>query len=84
MPRKNNKLTEYEIATLCQQITMIVKAGLPTYYGISILYEEEKDTCKKELLGQIYKPMEHGASLYEAISQTNAFPHYMVYMLHIG
>lgn len=84
MFRKNNKLTEAEISAFCQQVNMIVKAGLPTYYGISILHEEEKDPETKELLGQIYAPMEQGASLYEAIAETNAFPEYMLQMVHIG
>lgn len=84
MFRKNNTLTQAEIASFCQQINMIVKAGLPTYYGISILMEEEKDPETKSLLAQIYEPMEKGTSLYHALSQTDAFPEYMLHMLHIG
>ena len=84
MFRKNNKLTEAEISAFCQQVNMIVKAGLPTYYGVSILHDEEKDPETKEFLAQIYAPMEQGASLYEAISLTGAFPDYMLQMVHIG
>ena len=36
MFRKNNMLSDAEISSFCQQINMIVKAGFPTYYGISI------------------------------------------------
>ena len=84
MFRKNNIMAEAEISAFCKQINMIVKAGLPTYYGISILHEEEKDPTTKALLGQIYEPMELGASLHEALSQTKAFPEYMLQMIHIG
>lgn len=84
MFRKNNALTQAEIAAFCQQVNMIIKAGLPTYYGISILHEEEKDPETKELLGQIYTTMEQGISLYEALLETHAFPDYMLHMVHIG
>ena len=84
MFRKNNTMTEAEISAFCKQINMIVKAGLPTYYGISILYEEEKDPATKALLAQIYAPMELGSSLHMALSNTHAFPEYMLQMIHIG
>ena len=84
MSRKNNKLTEAEISAFCKQVNMIVKAGLPTYYGISILHDEEKDPDTKLFLEEIYNTMEEGASLYEAISKTGAFPGYMLQMVHIG
>lgn len=84
MFRKNNIMTEAEISAFCKQINMIVKAGLPTYYGISLLHEEEKDPATKALFGQIYAPMELGSSLYEALSETAAFPEYMLQMIHIG
>lgn len=84
MSRKNNLLTEAEISSFCQQINMIVKAGLPIYYGVSILRDETKDPETKELLTKIYEPMELGSSLYDAISETGAFPDYMLQMVHIG
>ncbi len=84
MFRKKDTLTEAQISVFCKQINMIVKAGLPTYYGISLLHEEERDPETRELFARIYTPMEQGASLYEAISATNAFPDYMLQMIHIG
>lgn len=84
MFRKNNMLSEAEISSFCQQIHMIVKAGFPIYYGISILQEDATDEDTKKLLTQIYTPMEQGASLYEALSGTNVFPAYMQQMIRIG
>lgn len=84
MFRKNNLLTEAEISAFCQQINMIVKAGLPIYYGISILRDESKNPETREWLSKIYEPMEQGSSLYDAISEIDAFPDYMLQMIHIG
>lgn len=84
MFRKNNLLTDAEISSFCQQINLIVKAGLPTYYGISIIRDEAPDDNTKTLLTKIYEPMEKGATLYAAMSDTGVFPNYMLEMVHIG
>ena len=84
MWRKNNMLSEAEISSFCQQINMILKAGFPIYYGISILRDDTTDEETRELLTKIYKPMEAGAGLYEAISATDVFPNYMLQMIRLG
>ena len=84
MSLKQKLLSESEISTFCQQIGMIVKAGLPTYYGISILRDEATDDFTKEFLEKIYEPMEQGVTLGDALAATNAFPEYMVDMIRLG
>lgn len=77
-------LSESEISAFCQQVGMVVKAGLPTYYGISILRDEAEDEFTREFLSTIYEPMEKGVTLGEALGNTNAFPAYMVDMIRLG
>ena len=84
MFRQRNLLTEAEISSFCQQINMVVKAGLPIYYGISIIRDETTDERTKDLLTRIYEPMEKGSTLYSAIFDTGVFPDYMLQMVHIG
>ena len=60
MSQKKQILSDAEISAFCQQIGMIIKAGLPTYYGISILRDEASDEHTKEFLNSIYEPMEKG------------------------
>lgn len=84
MPFHKNELSQMEIAAFCQQIAMVINAGLPTYYGISILRDEAADEVTRQLLGEIYTPMENGAPLYEAIEKTGQFPGYMVHMIELG
>ena len=84
MSRKNKILTEAEISSFCQQINMIVKAGLPTYYGVSILRDEAVNETSRKLYAQIYEPMEKGATLYEALLPMEVFPEYMLEMIHVG
>ena len=84
MLRKNNILTEAEISSFCQQINMIVKAGLPTYYGVSILRDEAINETTHQLYEKIYEPMEKGATLYAALLPLGVFPEYMLEMIHVG
>lgn len=81
---KRNPLTQAEISAFCQQIVMVIRAGLPTYYGVSILRDEAPDEQTAALLSRIYEPMENGASLYEALRSTGVFPSYMLHMIHLG
>lgn len=84
MSYKHKTLSESEISVFCQQISMVIKAGLPTYYGISILRDEASDTFTRDFLNQIYEPMEKGVTLGEALADTRAFPEYMVDMIRLG
>ena len=81
MSRKNKLLSEREISYFCQQINMIIKAGLPTYYGISILRDSTTDVETQKFLSKIYDSMEHGISLHKALSETGVFPKYMLHMI---
>lgn len=84
MSQKKKLLSENEIAAFCQQVGMIVKAGLPTYYGILILRDEASDEYTKTFLNEIYVPMEKGVTLGNAIADTGMFPEYMVDMVRLG
>lgn len=84
MSQKNKILSEAEISAFCQQIGMIIKAGLPTYYGISILRDEAADEYTKDFLTKLYEPMEKGVTLGAALAETDVFPEYMVDMIQLG
>lgn len=84
MFQKNKLLTQAEISDFCQQINMIIKAGLPTYFGISILRDEATDDHIRDLYNQICTQMEKGATLYASIADIGIFPKYMLQMVRIG
>ncbi len=82
--RKNILLSDTEISTFCHQLCMVVKAGLPIHYGISILRDQAMDEKTHKIYTQLHTPLEQGGSLYSAISQMHCFPTYMVEMIHLG
>lgn len=84
MSKKDKTLSNAELSAFCQQIAMVLKAGLPTYYGVSLLCDEAPDEDTKELYSKIYKPMETGAPLYDALVAVGGFPEYMVDMIQLG
>ena len=84
MSRKSKILSNAELSAFCQQISLIIAAGLPTYYGVSILCDEAPDEQTHNLLEQIYKPMELGATLHSALKNTGYFPKYMINMIQLG
>ena len=77
-------LSQAELSAFCEQIAMVIRAGLPIYYGISILRDESPDKETAALLNQIYEPMEGGSTLFDALSMTGVFPSYMLHMIRFG
>ena len=49
-------LGNLEIASFCEQLALIIKAGLPTYEGISILLDDAPDKETKEILEALMYP----------------------------
>ena len=84
MSRKPKILSNAELSAFCQQMSLIIAAGLPTYYGVSILCDEAPDEQTHDLLDKIYKPMELGSTLHNAIRETGRFPEYMINMIQLG
>lgn len=84
MSRKTKILSNAELSAFCQQMSLIITAGLPTYYGVSILCDEAPDEQTHALLEQIYRPMEVGCTLHSAIKDTGCFPEYMINMIQLG
>lgn len=82
--KKKQLLSNEELSAFCQQIALIVRAGLPTYYGISILKDEAPNEKTKDLLNRIYLPMEAGSTLHAALKESGNFPDYMVHMIELG
>lgn len=84
MAKKKRTLSNGELSAFCKQIAMILSAGLPTYYGVSILLDEAPDESTRKLLNQIYTPMEAGGTLHAALEDTGVFPDYLIHMIELG
>lgn len=84
MFNRKKQLTNAELSVFCQQIAMVINAGLPTYYGVSILCDEAPNEATRELFEKIYAPMEIGGTLHSALESVGSFPPYMINMIELG
>lgn len=77
-------LGNLEIAAFCEQVAMVISAGIPAYEGISILMADAADKETEELLKRIYEPLELGSTFHDALATSEAFPQYVLDMIEIG
>lgn len=77
-------LTGAETAAFCSQIAMILRSGISSLEGISIMLEDADNAEEEELLNKINTTLMETGSFYLALKDTNAFPDYMVQMVEIG
>lgn len=82
--KKQQMLGNLEIAAFCDQLSMIVSAGIPIYEGISILQEDAPEADTAEILSVISNSLDHGNSFCDALKETNVFPKYVLDMIKIG
>ena len=79
-----SKLTNLEIVDFCDQMSMILKAGISTYEGVNIMYDDAKDDSSKRILLKMKEIMEEGRPFYEAVNESKVFPKYASNMIKIG
>ncbi len=81
---KKKRFTSEETASFCDQIAMLLNSGIPLYEGAYILAEEVEDKRTKQVLTHIEEQVRENMPLFEALSNTGAFPDYMVHMVKVG
>ena len=84
MSKKSKYLSNTELSAFCEQLSLVITAGLPTYYGVSILSDEAPDAETHALLEKIYKPMALGQPLHVSLKEAGVFPPYMLHMIQLG
>ncbi len=85
MGRNANKpLNNRELSTFCEQMSMMLKAGISAAEGISILTENLENSGGKAILESISGTLDAGGSLYAALVKTGVFPRYFLDMTEIG
>lgn len=82
--KKREKLGNMELAAFCDQLSMIVSAGISLYEGMSILHEEAADDHTRDILAKINDSLNQGSAFYQALEASEAFPKYVIDMTEIG
>ena len=85
MSDKNIKpLSNTETAAFCSQMAMILKSGISSVEGISILLEDVDDPDEKKLLTVLNDTLIQTGDFSQSLKSTGAFPDYMVHMVTLG
>ncbi len=82
--RKTKLLTNMSISVLCSEFATIVKSGIPITDGIFILWEDETNKARKQLLGTMLEEFENGGTVQSAFAKTESFPDYFLQMIAVG
>lgn len=82
--KKVKSLPAAEVSLFCQQAAMMLKAGIPLYDGMELLYRNYRETSYGPAFEKIYEGVQEGGTLYEGVKNAGFFPAYMVYMVRIG
>ncbi len=77
-------LTNEETAFFCEQLAMILEAGIPIADGVEVLSEDSGDKRFQEISDALTKLMNEDMTLFDAMEKTGIFPDYAVKMVKIG
>lgn len=81
---KKVRVSAEELSVICQQIAMILRAGLPLYDGIDALSSNYRGTSLAYRFRLLRKSVLETGSLYRGLSSAGMFPDYMAEMVLIG
>lgn len=73
-----------EISAFCGQMALILKSGISSIEGISIMLEDASGNSEKAILQIMYEKLMETGSFHSAICETKLFPSYMLKMVEIG
>lgn len=82
--KKQNSLSNAELAAFCRQTALIYKAGLTPSAGMNILIHDTLSEEGKNLLYSIGEQCSHGYKLNEALQTTGVFPDYVINLVALG
>lgn len=77
-------LTNKELTYFCSQMALILKSGISSTEGLSLMLEDTPEGEGRDLLQTLLHDMEEGAMLYQALTSSSVFPAYMCSMTEIG
>lgn len=76
--------SDMESASFCSQMAIILKSGISSMEGITIMLEDAQQEDEKLLLGQMQETLIQTGSLYEALAGAHVFPDYLLNMVQLG
>lgn len=73
-----------ELSSFCGQIALILRSGISSMEGLTIMLEDADSAEEKKILTALLENMQETGSLYQAMETTEIYPPYMLNMVRIG
>lgn len=77
-------LSNTELYSFCNQMALILKSGISSIEGISIMLEESEDASERAILQTIYDSLIQSGNFADSLESAGVFPSYMLHMSQIG
>lgn len=77
-------LKNQELAAFAEQFSMILKSGISSVEGLSLLLEDAQNEEEKRLLQLLYETASQSGELTPAFEASKQFPSYFINMVRIG
>ena len=81
---KNKYLPSEEIAMFCEQVVLLLKAGISLFDGLDVLSQNYKESKYAVHFKKMSAVLYDRRSFYIALESTGLFPRYMIRMAQIG
>ncbi|MCI9271917.1 MAG: type II secretion system F family protein [Dorea sp.] len=73
-----------ELSSFCGQLALILKSGISSLEGLTIMLEDAASPEEKEILEALLEKMQETGSLYQSLESVELYPSYMLHMIEIG
>ena len=80
---KQQTLSNRDVARICQELAVLLHAGVMMGDGLALLAQEEFGKVS-EILAAVGRDVDCGTPLWEALENSGAFPGYMTGLLRVG
>ena len=84
MQKKNSVLSQRELSSFCSQMSMILRSGISSLEGITLMMEETDQETDRQILQKIYDGILETGSFASALRESGVFPDYCVEMSEVG
>ena len=84
MSKKIRQLNNEELAMFCDQMAMVLDAGISPMEGIMVMNEDTENEEGREILDLIQEKCDEGSSFHKALATSRVFPKYALDMVEIG
>ena len=82
--KQKKQLSKQEIASFCDQMSMIIKAGITPKDGLELMLSDSKDAATKAVLEELLIYSRQGDPFSSCVKSSGYFPNYVINMIALG